>query len=91
MTATNGDLLYTKVLKKEKSNSLKDLSAHLKNMCPPKFFVPILHKPYLFCYKRHLIERDLTFYYLFFRNILYIYLNKVHFKQSVLFKKKAYL
>ena len=26
MTTTNGDLLYTKVLKKEKSNSLRDLS-----------------------------------------------------------------
>ena len=26
MTATNGDLLYTKALKKENSNSLRDLS-----------------------------------------------------------------
>ena len=26
MTATNGDLFYTKVLKKEKSNSFRDLS-----------------------------------------------------------------
>ena len=26
MTATNGDLLYRKVLKKEKSNSIRDLS-----------------------------------------------------------------
>ena len=26
MTATNGDLLYTKILKKEKGNSLEDLS-----------------------------------------------------------------
>ena len=44
MTATNGDLLYTNVLNKDKSNSLRDLSRRrIQNMRLISSFVAVIN------------------------------------------------